>query len=113
MKKTDKKNERAIRDALTNVCDIALDEVTGFQWLTHLVNYSRFPDSLSVVCIFSTENDLSKALLAKRDDFLRSLIRENLRAVGIAINDAAGQVRFDTEEACEREHGGKWRERLR
>ena len=112
MKKTDKKYEKAIREALTEVCDIALDEVPGFQWLTHQVNYSRFPDSLSVVCIFDTNSELASALLAQQDDFLRSLIREKLSAVGIPIKDMVRQVSFDTEEACMLEHGGKWQQRL-
>ena len=113
MKKTDKKYEKAIREALTGVCDIALDEVPGFQWLTHRVNFTHFPDSLSVVCIFDANSDLASALLTQQDDFLRSLIREKLSAVGIPIKDMARQVSFDTEEACALEHGGKWQERLR
>ena len=113
MKKTDKKNEKLIVETLTEVCDIAFSEVPGFQWLTHFVNYSRFPDSLSVVCIFATKNDQSNALLAKQDDFLRSLIREKLSSVAISMKDTARQVSFDTEEACEFEDGGKWQQRLR
>ena len=113
MKKTDKKNEKLIVEALTAVCDIALSQVPGFQWLTHLISYSRFPDSLTVVCVFATKDDLNQVLLVKQDDFLRSLIREKLNAVAIPMKDAAGQVRFDSEEACELEHGGKWQHRLR
>lgn len=113
MKKTDKKYEKAIRQALTEVCDIALNEVAGFQWLTHQVNYRRFPDSLAVICIFDTNSELASALLAKQDDFLRSLIREKLSAVGISIKDMVRQVSFDTEEACALEHGGKWQQRLK
>ena len=112
MKKTDKKNEKLIVEALTAVCDIAISQVPGFQWLTHRVNYSRFPDSLIVVCIFATNNDLTNVLLAKQDDFLRSLIREKLSTVAIPMKDTARQVSFDTEEACEFEDGGKWRQRL-
>ena len=112
MKKTDKKNEKAITGALTAVCHIALDEVPGFEWLTHRVNYSRFPDSLSVVCVFATKTDLANALLAKHDDFLRSVIREKLSAVGIALQNTSKQVSFDSEEACELEHGGKWQQRF-
>ncbi|RLA40024.1 MAG: hypothetical protein DRQ64_05605 [Gammaproteobacteria bacterium] len=113
MKKTDKKYEKVIIEVLTEACDIAHNEVAGFQWLTHLVNYSCFPDSLSVVCIFDTNTDLANALLTKQDDFLRSLIREKLSTVDISIKDTARQVRFDTEEACELEDGGKWQQRLR
>lgn len=113
MKKTDKKNEKSISEALTEACHIALNQVAGFQWLTHRVNYSRFPDSLSVICIFDTNSELASALLAKQDDFLRSVIREKLSAVGIPIKDMVRQVSFDTEEACTLEHGGKWQQRLR
>ncbi|MBL4782845.1 MAG: hypothetical protein JKX92_11445 [Porticoccaceae bacterium] len=112
MKKTDKKIEKAIVEALTQVCEIAHDEVAGFEWLTHRVKYSQFPASLSVHCIFATQNELSGALLAKQDDFLRSLIGDKLRAVGIALKDTARQVHFDTEEACALEHGGRWQLRL-
>ena len=113
MKKTDKKNEKLIVEALTEVCDIALSQVPSFQWLTHLINYSRFPDSLTVVCVFATKDDLNQVLLAKQDDFLRSLIREKLSAVAIPMNDTVRQVSFDSEEACDLEHGGKWQHRLR
>ena len=113
MKKTDKKYEKTMREALTGVCDIALDEVPGFKWLTHKINYRCFPDSLVVVCIFDTNRDLANALLAQQDDFLRSIIREKLSAAGISIKDMARQVRFDTEEACALEQGGRWQERLR
>jgi len=113
MKKTDKKNEKLIVEALTAVCDIAISQVPGFQWLTHLVNYSRFPDSLTVVCVFATKDDLNQVLLAKQDDFLRSVIREKLSAVNIPIKDIARQVRFDSEEACDIEHGGRWQERFK
>jgi len=113
VKKTDKKYEKAIRAALTEACDIALDEVPGFKWLTHKASYSRFPDSLSVVCIFDTKSELASALLTQQDGFLRSVIREKLSAVGITLKDMARQVSFDTEEACTLEHGGRWQERLR
>jgi len=113
MKKTDKKYEKLIVEALTEVCDIALSQVPGFQWLTHLINYSRFPDSLKVVCVFATKDDLNRVLLAKQDDFLRSLIREKLSAVAISMKDTVRQVNFDSEEACELEDGGKWQYRLR
>ncbi len=113
MTKTDKKHEKAIREALTAVCDIALDTVPGFQWLTHRVNYKRFPDSLAVVCVFATKDELGHALLAKQDDFLRSVICEKLSAVAIPLKDTLRQVIFDSEEACELEDGGKWQQRLR
>ena len=113
MKKTDKKIENSLREALTEVCEVGLDDVAGFKWITHFANYSNFPGSLLVVCIFDTNNDLSNAYKAHSDDFLRSLIKEKLSAADIHIKDLRQQVNFDTEEACEIENGGKWHERFK
>lgn len=49
MRKTDKKIENNIRISLTKVCEQALKEVDGFLWLTHTVNYSKFPESLQIL----------------------------------------------------------------
>ena len=112
MKKSDKKIENRVRKALTEVCEAALDEVIGFKWITHFVNYSYFPGSLSVVCVFDTNNELSNALGAHKDDYLLHLIKEKLGAAGIDIKDIRQHVNFDTEEACRNENGGKWHERF-
>ncbi|WP_372743413.1 Fis family transcriptional regulator [Neptunomonas sp.] len=101
MKKTDKKIENAIRIALTEVCDVALDEVPGFKWITHFVNYDAFPSSLVVVCVFATKSDLSSALSTHHDDFLRTLITNKLSAANIQCKDSRQYVRFDSEETWE------------
>ena len=113
MKKTDKKIENALREALTEVCEVALDEVAGFKWITHFASYRYFPGSLSVVCIFDTDADLSNAYSIHKDDYLRRLIKEKLSAVDIKIKDIRQHVNFDTEEACKKENGGKWHERFK
>ncbi|WP_421850189.1 Fis family transcriptional regulator [Marinomonas sp.] len=112
MKKSDKKIDNALREALTNVCETALGSVDGFVWLTHLVNYSAFPNSLKIICVFETDESLSNALEAKRDDYFYQLIQDKLNAVNIKFNKLRQQVSFDSEEACERSHAGKWNERL-
>ncbi|PJE54897.1 Fis family transcriptional regulator [Marinomonas sp. BSi20584] len=112
MKKSDKKIDNALRGALTNVCEGALDSVKGFVWLTHLVNYNAFPNSLKIVCVFETDEALSKAIEAKQDDYFYTLINNELSTVNIKLNQLRQQVSFDTEEACERSHAGKWNERL-
>lgn len=113
MKKTDKKIEKNLVAALTRVCDAALESVAGFQWLTHTVSYSRFPDSLSVICVFDTVEALDNASASDGIDTLYRLISTELKAIDIQIRDVKKHVRFDTEEACEAEHGGKWNQRLR
>jgi hypothetical protein len=112
MKKTDKKIDNSVRDALTEVCKIALQDVAGFQWLTHFVNYSHFPESLLVVCIFDTNNELSNLLDTHKNDYLEKLIKEKLETVGIHIKNISQQVSFDTEENCNSDNRGKWQERF-
>lgn len=101
MKKTDKKTENAIRLALTEVCEVALDEVPGFKWITHFVNYAAFPSSLLIVCVFGTKNQLSSALSTHQDDFLRTLITNKLSAASIQCKDSQQYVRFDSQETWE------------
>lgn len=78
MRKSDKKIDNNIRKTLTNVCEIALEQVDGFKWLTHFVNYDNFPESLAIVCVFDTKSDLAKARVTKHDEFLISLIVDSL-----------------------------------
>ncbi|MFT5033606.1 MAG: hypothetical protein ACI9OO_001539 [Bacteroidia bacterium] len=112
MKKSDRKTENIIREVLTLVCEEALEQVPGFKWLTHLVDYKHFPESLSVVCVFEKDSDLSSAINTQQDDYLRTLVLEGLDAVGVDVKNAQNRIRFDTEEACERINGGRWNERL-
>ena len=40
---------------LTTACETAKSEIVGFQWLTHDVDYERFPQSLCVTWLFDSE----------------------------------------------------------
>ncbi len=111
MKKTDKKIEKAIVSALTEVCEIALGEVAGFKWLTHQVDYRRLPDSLIIICIFDTKAQLAAAIKSGKDDYLHRLIKVHMQAA-LSVNKFKYQLKLDTEEACELENAGKWHERL-
>ena len=112
MRKTDKKTENQLRIALTDVCEIALEEFTGFQWLTHLVNYADFPKSLKVACIFDTNDNLNNFTAANNHQKLNTLIQKKLLEIGININSINGQVSYDTEENCDKTDNGKWPDRL-
>ena len=113
MRKADKKIENLLCNALNKVCDTALTDVVGFKWITHFVNYKDVSGSLAIVCVFDTNDELSGALAAHQGDYLRGLIAEKLSAVAISVKDMQRQGGFDTEEACTREHDGKWNERFR
>ncbi|NRA72667.1 MAG: Fis family transcriptional regulator [Gammaproteobacteria bacterium] len=112
MKKTDKKIENSIINALNQVCNIALDEVAGFKWLTHWVNYNNFPQSFSIVCVFDTKQDLNNALTNQDDDYLYRLIKDKLATANIKIKDIKRIVSFDSEQACQIENDGNWNRRF-
>ncbi|MCK6263428.1 Fis family transcriptional regulator [Vibrio sp. ZSDE26] len=112
MRKTDKKIDNQLRATLTEVCDVLLEENNGFQWLTHSVNYSNFPKSLVITCVFDTNEQLGSFLENNNDNPLLMLVENKLNAVNISIKNVADHVRFDTEENCRDEHSGNWAKRL-
>ena len=112
MRKTDKKIENQLRLVLTEACETALKEIDGFQWLTHLVEYSDFPNSLKIICIFDTNENLAVYLSNSAGDELKSLIQKKLQEMGVSIKNIDRHVKFDTEENCAKEHNGKWQNRL-
>ena len=113
MKKTDKKIENTLVKSLTEVCDTALKDIAGFEWITHVVNFSHFPKSLVIICVFDTNESMANVISCQKDETLRQLIKEKLGSVNIHLNDINEHVVFDTEEACQAENRGKWQERLR
>ncbi|EED34947.1 conserved hypothetical protein [Luminiphilus syltensis NOR5-1B] len=113
MRKTDKKRERDIVSALTRVCNEALESIPDFAWITHFVDYEHFPESLVVVSVFKEDEQLHRARASKVDKHLSALVSAELRTIGVTLNANSSQIRCDTEEACEREHGGNWQLRYR
>ena len=108
MRKTDKKLENALRVGLTEACEMALEKHEGFRWLTHFANYQHFPDSLTIVCVFETNEQLSKA----DEEGVCEIIKNKLASININIKDIRQHINFDTEENCEKENNGKWNERF-
>jgi len=110
--KTQKKIDNNIRLALTAVCEKTLDEVDGFEWLTHQANYTNFPASLLITCVFSTDNALVLAQQEGHSLRLQKTIQSSLLKVGVKFKSLPRQVVFDSEEACAREDNGDWSQRL-
>ena len=113
MRKSDKKMDNQLRLVLTDVCETALKKINGFQWLTHLVDYSRFPQSLNIVCVFDTNENLATFMSNGEENVLTTLIQRKLSDVGVNIKAVSAHITYDTEENCESEHLGKWADRLR
>jgi len=110
--KTQKKIDNNIRLSLTAVCEQALKDVHGFEWLTHQANYTNFPASLFVTCVFDTEENLKKATAESGTQQLRQQIQKSLLKIGVKFKSINQQVCFDSEEACALMDNGDWKTRL-
>jgi hypothetical protein len=113
MRKTDKNIDNQVRQALTAVCEIALKDINGFLWLTHLANYSQFPTSLKVVCVFDTNENLADFMPRTSRYNLESLIQLKLTEIGIKLKKLSDHISYDTEQNCDQQHNGQWAVRLR
>ena len=94
MKKSDKKIDKLLRQALTQCCETALDEVNEFKWLTHKVNYADFPNSLVITCMFETKEEYLAAQACGDDERLRSLIKDQLADFDIQLKQPKRQMQF-------------------
>ena len=112
MRKSDKKIENQIRDVLTDVCEDTLKGYDGFLWVTHTVNFSSFPQSLKIVCVFDSNQDRTNFLEADGQHKVASVIQNAFNQVGIKLRSIDKHLSFDTQENCDRDHQGKWNLRL-
>ena len=112
MRKSDKKIENQIIKTLTQVCESALEDIAGFEWLTHTVNFEQFPDSLKITCVFKSNNDVACYLNATNSFDFKKVIESSLQDIGIKLKNANKQIKLDSEENCTLQHAGNWRQRL-
>ena len=112
MRKTDKKIDNQLTRILTDICENSLEKLTGFQWLTHTVNYANFPKSLKVICVFDTNKSLNAFITSNEHQKLSTLIQKNLFEWNIIIHNTTNQILYDTEENCNKFNDGNWSNRL-
>ena len=116
MRKTDKKLEKGIIDALTQVCEQAQEAFDGFLWLTHEVNFNDVSRSLKVTCVFETRAQvtgfLGRLSNSPNRAQLSQMIQHQLKPLGIQLKDSFKQIKLDSEEACLDENAGNWKQRL-
>lgn len=104
--------ERRLVATLTEACEIAKAEITGFDWLTHEVDYAAFAKSIQVIWVFDTRANKAQALSSGLDLRMRELTATALEDAGVDRPASDRYVRFDSEEECHLQHGGDWRLRL-
>ena len=112
MRKSDKKIDNQLRILLTEICETALESIDGFQWITHVVNYSLFPQSLRIVCVFDSNESLEKYLQSDNSQQLSSSITKALSQMGLKFKNIDKHMLLDTEENCDEQQDGNWARRL-
>ncbi len=112
MRKSDKKIDNQICDVLTTVCERTLKEYQGFLWVTHLVDFYSFPQSLRIVCVFETNQAKEAFFEAGYENDVIFTMQAAFDQVGIKLKNVKKHICFDTQEDCERMHQGKWAVRL-
>ncbi len=108
MKRNEMKTENSIVKALNDVCETLKKESEGFSWLTHFVDYSKFPQSLKLVFVFDTNQNLEGAKNTTTFQTIFQLTETRLSGEGIYIKNIHKSLFFDTEENGADYENEKW-----
>ncbi len=95
MRKSDKKVENLIRNVLTEVCEDTLKGSDGFLWVTHTVQFSNFPQSLKIVCVFETNQDRAEFLVGEGQQHVSATIQKAFDKVGVQLKNASKQISYE------------------
>lgn len=106
--KTEKKIDSNVRLALSTANEQLLKDIPGFQWLRHQANYTNFPASLLITCVFDKQPDEDFA----HTNAIYKLLHAKLLKIGVRLQAPKLQVILDSEEACLEEDNGDWEVRL-
>lgn len=104
--------ERTLAATLTDACEAGKAEIVGFEWLTHDVDYQRFPASLRVIWVFASQAEQDAAIAKGQDRLMLTLTAAALEAAAIQLETPAAHVHVDNEQQCLRVDGGNWQQRL-
>ncbi len=110
LSKIQKKTDSNICRVLTQACENELKLADGFLWITHQADYSNFPASLIVTCVFDT--DAQKETAENNRTPIQQVIQLKLLKIGVKLINATIQIRFDSEESCNIADEGDWKKRL-
>lgn len=97
--------ERELIRTLTEACETAKSEIVGFQWLTHDVDYQRFPESLLVIWMFDSEAIKARALGGSDKTRMLELTLAAFEAVGISVVRINEHVAFSVEQPARGKRG--------
>lgn len=98
MRKSDKKLDNQIRKALTALCEDTFKDLTGFCFVTHTVNYQKFPQTLQVACVFEDAQALLNFKNSEHFLTTRTQIENALKQIKINIAAIKECVIFITKQ---------------
>lgn len=103
--------ERLLVKTLTEACETAKAEIKGFTWLTHTADLNALAQTLKVTWVFET---LADKVLAQTTAKARIIELTGLALIeaGIDTKVSVHIIQFDSEEECQKTHGGDWHKRL-
>lgn len=99
LSKTQKKIDHNVRRALSDAYELFLGNIIGFQSLSHQADYSNFPASLLMHCVFDTDEHQQQACQNGEATKMQNLIQAKLLKVGVVLKVPKHQVIFDNNEA--------------
>ena len=112
LSKTQKRLDNSIRTVLNDLCENTLKDYDGFEWVTHQANYSNFPASLIITCVFEDQTKQLALEQSGNDAEIRSILQRALFKIGVKVPAPLFQIRWDNEEDCLTQHQGNWKVRL-
>lgn len=104
--------ERRLVARLTEACETAKARILGFAWLTHEVDFTRFPSSLRVTWVFDTRANRDQAMAGESARQMLELTSEALREADVELKQVAAHLAFDSEEHCQQVSAGNWQRHL-
>ena len=98
MKKSERKLEARIVEALNNVCDELTADSAGFRWITHFVDVSNVSQSLRIVCVYDKNAALEAVKNERQIPLILRVVKLHLENEGFSLLPIKKIVLFDTEE---------------
>jgi len=111
LSKTQIKTDNAIANALEDLSSRHGSTLNGFQRFHHQANYTNFPASLMITCVYDSIVNAETAEAEQRATIAK-LIQAKLLKVGVRFKQLDKQIMLDSEEACLNEHAGDWDRRF-
>ena len=95
MRKSDRKIDQQICQILTELCESEFKKIEGFQWVTHTVDYDRWPKSLQVTLMFDNHEHLVQTTKSTQKEHVKLMTQQALKRINIAIKPH--QIDFQLE----------------